>query len=368
MSTETPINKTIAKSDSDNLNLKETREEIKDYYGKTLQSSADLQTNACCTLESTPKKTKDMLKRIHPEVTEKYYGCGLTTPAELKGKKILDLGSGSGRDCYLLSQLVGEEGEVVGVDMTDEQLDVANKYIDYHQKEFGFKKSNVSFKKGYIESLLDLNFKENYFDIVVSNCVVNLSADKLSVLSGIHKLLKPGGEFYFSDVYSDRRIPLHLQKDPVLYGECLSGALYHNDFIRLARQSGFTDPRKVKTSPISIQNSEIQQKTGLIRFASITYRLFKINHLEDLCEDYGQSVIYKGTIENSPHYFDLDDHHRFEKNRPKLVCGNTYSMLFDTRFKEHFSFYGDTSTHFGLFPDCGPESINNEEQEPSSCC
>ena len=98
------------------------REDVQDYYGKQLQSSADLQTNACCD-QAPPEHLKPLLARLHDEVVSRYYGCGLVAPEQLQGMRILDLGSGSGRDVYLLSALVGEQGEVVGVDMTvDEAL------------------------------------------------------------------------------------------------------------------------------------------------------------------------------------------------------------------------------------------------------
>ena len=120
-----------------------TRESVKNYYGKELQTSSDLKTNACCTAFDYPQKIKNILSEIHDEVLIKYYGCGLTIPEDLEGLKILDLGSGSGRDCYLASKMVGEDGYVIGVDMTDEQLEVANKYIGYHTEKFGFKKPNI---------------------------------------------------------------------------------------------------------------------------------------------------------------------------------------------------------------------------------
>jgi len=112
-------------------------EEVKEYYGKELQSSDDLKTNACCTMEAPPKHILKALKNVHDEVQMKYYGCGLCIPSQLEGLRVLDLGSGSGRDCYIAAQLVGQSGEVVGVDMTDEQLAVANQYIDHHAEVFG---------------------------------------------------------------------------------------------------------------------------------------------------------------------------------------------------------------------------------------
>ena len=94
--------------------MKEKHEEIKEYYGKELSKSEDLKTNACCTMEEPAQHIKVALSNIHDEVMMKYYGCGLAIPSKLEGLRILDLGSGSGRDCYILSQLVGHSGEVIG--------------------------------------------------------------------------------------------------------------------------------------------------------------------------------------------------------------------------------------------------------------
>lgn len=345
-------------------------QEVKDYYGKELTKSEDLKTNACCTMEAPPKYIQEALSNIHDEVQAKYYGCGLAIPSKLEGLRVLDLGSGSGRDCYILSQLVGEKGEVVGVDMTDEQLAVANEYVEYHAAKFGYKKSNVKFLKGNMEKLEELNLKPASFDLIISNCVINLATDKEKVLGDAYALLKPGGEMYFSDVYSDRRISKELQADPVLWGECLSGALYWNDFLRISRKVGFTDPRSVKNNVITIENDEVKEKCGDIQFFSVTYRLFKIDGLEDECEDYGQAVAYKGGIANHATSFDLDDHHHFEKGKIESVCGNSYKMLFDTRYKDHFDFYGTWDTHYGVFEGCGGAMPFNIEdgQEGGSCC
>lgn len=346
-------------------------EQVQEYYGKVLEGSDDLQTNACCTDTQMPGYLKKALTNVHDEVLARYYGCGLVSPQELKGCRILDLGSGSGRDCYVLSQFVGPEGSVVGVDMTDEQLDVANRHLDYHAERFGY--GNVEFRKGYIEKLDELNLEENSFDVIISNCVINLSPDKEAVLREAYRLLKPGGEMYFSDVYSDRRIPQELVDDPVLYGECLSGALYWNDFQNLARKAGFSDPRLVEDRPITIDNPCIETKVGHIGFFSATYRLFKIEDLELFCEDYGQAVIYKGSVEHNPRDFLLDKHHLMPAGKVFPVCGNTYRMLNESRFKPHFEFVGSWDQHYGIFEGCGtslPFDRDISEQADSSggCC
>ncbi len=328
-------------------------QDVQQYYGEALKTSDDLQTNACCTADSMPEWLKPVLAKIHGEVSSKYYGCGLVVPEKMEGLRVLDLGSGSGRDCYVLSHMVGEDGYVVGVDMTDEQLAVANEHIEYHREAFGYAKANVEFRKGYIEKLDELGLESGSFDLIISNCVINLAMDKAAVLKQAYDLLKPGGEMYFSDVYADRRVPEKLQADPVLYGECLSGALYWHDFLDLAKGAGFLDPRLVEDRILTVDNPELEDRLGNIGFYSATYRLFKLPELETVCEDYGQAVVYKGGITHHEQRLVLDKHHSIEAGRMFLVCGNTWRMLHDTRFVEHFDFYGNWDTHYGIYADCG---------------
>lgn len=329
---------------------------VQDYYGNTLQSSADLKTSACCDADAVPAWLKPLLARIHPEVLSRYYGCGLVCPPALEGCRVLDLGCGSGRDVYALAQLVGPRGAVVGVDMTPAQLAVARQHQDHHRDAFGHAESNVRFLEGYIERLGELDLAPDSFDVIVSNCVVNLSPDKAAVLAGVFRLLKEGGEFYFSDVYADRRVPAAVRDDPVLYGECLGGALYWNDFLRLARAAGFADPRLVTSRPLEITDPALAARAGGIAFHSATWRLFKHPALESACEDYGQAVIYRGTIAEHPHQFVLDNHHTMDAGRIFPVCGNTWQMLAGSRFAPHFEFIGNFDRHFGIFPGCGTAS------------
>src|SRR5687768_8685004 len=258
---------------------------VQQYYGDTLNSSLDLQTNACTTEAGLPEYVKPILAQIHNEVLARYYGCGLILPESLDGLTVLDLGCGAGRDVYVLSKLVGEHGRVIGIDMTEEQLAVARRHEEYHRKAFGYASSNVCFLHGYIERLSDLELADSSVDVIVSNCVLNLAPDKAAVLRDAWRVLKPGGEFYFSDIYADRRVPKGLTSDPVLYGECLGGALYWNDFLQLARRHGFVDPRLVDDHPVTVGNPDLAARIGNIIFYSATYRLFKLDSLEPACED-----------------------------------------------------------------------------------
>ena len=356
-------------------------EVVRDYYGKVLETSDDLKTDACCTPAGMPDYLKHALANVHDEVLAKYYGCGLVLPEALEGMRILDLGCGSGRDVYALAQLVGEGGEVVGVDMTPEQLSVAKSHVDWHKNKFGFAKTNTRFLSGYIEKLTELALKPRSFDIVVSNCVINLSTDKLAVLKGAYELLKPGGEIYFADVYADRRLSDAVRNDPVLLGECLGGALYWNDFLDIARKAGFSDPRLVTSRPLEISDTALHEKLGAAQFSSATYRLFKLDDLEAGCENYGQTVIYRGGVDHHEAVLQLDAHHSIKRGEIFPVCGNTWRMLHDTRFKPYFEFIGTFDHHYGIFPGCGGNNpfvptaplsaglTNAPAQEPAgSCC
>jgi arsenite methyltransferase len=326
---------------------------VRDYYGKVLQSSSDLRTDACCTPSDVPEDVKAVLCNVHEEVLAKYYGCGLVVPQALEGTRVLDLGCGSGRDVYALAQLTGPTGEVVGVDMTDEQLAVAERHVEWHRTRFGYQNSNCRFLKGYIEKLGDLGLEAESFDLIVSNCVVNLSEDKGEVLRGAHRLLKNGGEMFFADVYADRRLDQDLRRHPVLVGECLGGALYWNDFVNLAKQCGFTDPRLVAARPLEVTDMELSEKVGAARFVSATYRLFKIDGLDHGCENHGQTAIYLGGIPQAQDVFHLDAHHPFPRGQVVPVCGNTQKMLSNSRFRPFFEPIGDETKHYGLFPGCG---------------
>ena len=145
------------------------------------------------------------------------------------------------------------------------------------------------------------------------------------MLHEIFRVLKPGGELYFSDVFAGRRVPQPLTEDPVVLGECLGGALYIEDFRRILRDVGCVDYRVVSKRRIALSNPEIERKAGMVDFYSVTVRAFKLD-LEDRCEDYGQVATYRGTAWAAPHRFVLDDHHTFVTGKPHPVCGNTAAM------------------------------------------
>lgn len=343
------------------------RESVREYYGRVLGHSSHLKTDACCSPDSMPAHLKEIVRTLAPEVVERFYGCGSPIPPAIEGCTVLDLGCGTGRDAYICAKLVGPRGRVIGVDMTEEQLRIAAAHQARHASLFGYSTPNTRFVHGYMEELADAGIEDESVDVVISNCVINLAPDKERVIEEILRVLRPGGELYFSDIFADRRLPVEWRDDPVLLGECLAGAMYVEDFRRLLLAHGIPDFRICARRPLTIGDEQIRQRVGTTQFVSLTIRAFKLDSLEDRCEDYGQIATYQGTIPYAAHAFALDDHHEFVTGKPMPVCGNTAAMLTETRYALHFVVHGDRRRHYGLFPCAAPA-----EPRPAStggrCC
>lgn len=309
--------------------------DVKDYYGKCLKISEDLKTNACVTpTKSLPKFIRGALEDVHEDVVSRYYGCGLVVPECLENCRILDLGCGSGRDCYMLSKLVGEKGHVTGIDMTDEQVEIAQKHIEYHMKKFGFKQPNVDFVHGYIEKLGDAGIQDESYDIVISNCVINLSPDKRAVLGEAYRVLKDGGEMYFSDVYANLEMPAEIRKHKVLWGECLGGALLWKDLFIIAEEVGFDPPRLVTASEVTVNNKELEQVVGDYKFVSATFRLFKVP--KSVKQNKKYQVVYNGGITGFEAELQFDVNFTFQEGEVVDVDEDTYNILKNSRFAQDF--------------------------------
>ena len=313
----------------------EIREQVRAYYGEFLGGSDDLHTDACCCSETPPPKyVLDVLKQIEPEIVAHFYGCGSPIPPALEGATVLDLGCGTGRDVYIASKLVGPAGHVIGVDMTPAQLAFARKYEAAQMERFGFEESNVEFIQSYIEDMAAI--ADNSVDVVISNCVVNLSPFKDQLFREVFRVLKPGGELFFSDIFSDRRVPEGFYDDPVLRGECLSGAMYIEDFRRMLRDNGVETFYDVECDEVHIGDLRIATKLGCIGFYSHTVRAIKGVGLEAREEDYGQTATYLGTMPENKRYFDLSSEVRLVKGRPVAISGNMAAMLSGSRYAKHF--------------------------------
>lgn len=178
----------------------------------------------------------------------------------------------------------------------------------------------------------------------------------------IWKALKEGGELYFSDIYSDRRVPQELQDNKVLWGECLSGALYFEDFRRLMQEIGFKDLRIISQAEVKATGEyKLDQK-----YYSLTIRAFKVTSLEDRNEDYQNKVTYKGTIPDFGCKFEFDQNYTFCKNKEVAVCRNTAEILRASRYAEHFEISED-GIHQGLH--CKQSfRIDSNAKADSGCC
>lgn len=324
-------------------------EQVREYYGRILAGSDDLKTNACCcTTDAPPKYVIDVMPLVADEIMERFYGCGSPIPPALSGCTVVDLGCGVGRDVYILSKLVGPKGRVIGVDMTESQLEVARRHQDEQAARFGFPHTNVELKCGYIEDLAELGIEDESVDLVVSNCVINLTPFKEQVLSEIWRVLKPGGELYFSDVFCDRRMPQELRDDPVLRGECLGGAIYLDDFRRMMARVGWPSYLYTVIDDIHVSDLALETKLGFMGFTSRTVRAIKATGLEDAHENYGQTARYLGTIPEMSRYFDLTDEIRLIKGRPVAISANMAEMIAQSRYGSHFEITS-RKAHRGAF-------------------
>lgn len=201
------------------------------------------------------------LAHIPNEVLEVSYGCG--NPAALadikKGETIVDLGAGGGIDCFIAARKLGREGKVIGIDMTDEMLEKARESAKKVAEVLGY--DVVEFRAG---NIMELPVDSNSVDLVISNCVINLTEDKAKVLEEIFRILKPGGRFIISDIVSDKPVPGYLKRDKELWNACLSGALTDRAFQQTAEKAGF--------AKVDMTKNYLYKKVEYIEFYSITMK------------------------------------------------------------------------------------------------
>lgn len=351
---------------------------LREFYGRRLRTNKDFKTAACCTIDTARNHGK-VLDLLTTDVRDGYAGCGSPIPSDFvdfKGLRILDLGCGRGADCFVLAYYAGRAGRVIGLDMTEEQLAIARRDAPVILKRFGFDAPNVEFVCGYIETCDPI--PDASMDLVVSNCVINLSPLKEQVFQTIFRVLKEGGEFYISDVVADRRVPPAIRDNPELVAECLGAAAYDRDLREVIRAAGFPYIWEVKRTPIP--TDEVCRSTGEnVGFYSVVWRGVKLSRtervgadelpmLEPTCEDYGQIATYRGNLATVPATFALDADHVFEAARPTPVCRNTANILRHTRLSRYFNVTPPVK-HFGVFA-CGPtpSATSAGETQAGGCC
>lgn len=220
-------------------------------YQKEKGQSSCCGTSGCCgELEFTMIGDEYKNVKGYQPDADLGLGCGLPTQfADLKvGDHVLDLGSGAGNDCFVARAIVGDTGKVTGIDFTDAMLEKARK----NNTKLGY--PNVEFIKGDIE---DMPFDDNEFDVVVSNCVLNLVPDKKRAFSEIYRVLKPGGHFCVSDVVVQGTLSEALQKDVEMYAGCVSGAIPISDYLDIIKQRNFTNIEIHKLKAITIPDETL---------------------------------------------------------------------------------------------------------------
>jgi len=271
------------------------KQAVKEKYGglaeKQLASSQQASccgpSRSCCEGETgLAESAKDLysgtqISNLPDSVTGVALGCGNPTAiAELKpGETVLDLGSGGGIDCFLAAKQVGESGQVIGLDMTPKMLDLARA----NAKKQGVR--NVDFRYGYIE---DIPLPDASVDVIISNCVINLSADKDAVFREAFRVLKPGGRLNVSDIVTNGALPQKLVEQLSAWAGCVSGALDEELYLGKMRKAGFARidvvSRKFYGSDMMAQDEDVQKlvkETGLNltdlenKVASITLKAFK---------------------------------------------------------------------------------------------
>lgn len=326
---------------------------VRERYSAAAQTRVE---SLCCPVEYD----QNYLAAIPREILERDYGCGDPSKYLRRGETVLDLGSGTGKICFIASQVVGPEGRVIGVDMNDDMLALARKHQPAVAAVVGH--SNVEFRKGRIQDLgldlekLDADLRshpiqsaESYLaaelradelrvrhplvasdsiDVVISNCVLNLvePRSKRQLFAEIFRVLKKGGRAVISDIVSDELVPEEMQSDPELWSGCIAGALTEEGFLSAFAEAGFYGVRILKLSAAPWQT------VRGIDFRAMTVEAFKGK--QGACFERNQAVIYKGPFKE---VLD-DDDHRLERGRRYAVCDKTYELFKKAPYRDYFEF------------------------------
>ena len=329
-----------------------------DYEAAVLQrygeAAREVESCLCLPVSYDP----GLLKVIPDEILEKDYGCGDPSRHIRQGETVLDLGSGSGKACYIISQIVGAGGKVIGVDFNPPMLELARKYqktigdqLGYHNVEFRRGKiqdlqTNLELVERYLQdspvrSVADLAKLEAYesrirseqpliadesIDVIVSNCVLNLvrPQDKNILFAEMYRVLKIGGRIAISDIVSDEPVPEHMAKDPDLLSACVSGAFQEEDFLRAFEAAKFYGIR------IEEFSSEAYHTVEGIEFRAVTVTAYKGK--EGPCIERNQAVIYRGPWKQVVD----DDGHTLPRGARVAVCDKTYRLYSRPPYQDQF--------------------------------
>jgi SAM-dependent methyltransferase len=299
----------------------------------------------CCPVEYAA----DFLTAVPQEIIERDYGCGDPTRFVREGDVVVDLGSGAGKLCYIMAQIVGPRGRVIGVDCNHEMLSLARRYQTEVAERIGY--ANVEFRFGMIQDLrldldrLDAELKrkpvsdpqgwlalraaeerlrneepmipDGSADCVVSNCVLNLvrPEDRRQLFQEVFRVLKRSGRAAISDIVADEDVPEHLRSDPQLWSGCISGAYREDLFLEAFADAGFYGIE------IAARQAVPWRTVEGIEFRSVTVVAYKGK--QGPCLERNQAVIYRGPFKR----VEDDDGHAFPRGERIAVCDKTYHLL-----------------------------------------
>ena len=330
-----------ASSDHENGASLNVENAVRQRYSAASQAA---EASLCCPVKYDPR----FLEVLPEEIIERDYGCGDPSQYVRPGETVLDLGSGGGKICFIASQVVGNQGRVLGVDMNDDMLALARKYRQEVGEKIGWQ--NVEFFKGRIQDLaLNLDLFEQHLDdhpvrtssdwlraqeyadhlrqsdpmipadsvdVIVSNCVLNLvrPEDRRQMFQEMYRVLKRGGRAVISDIVCDEPVPEHLQNDPALWSGCISGAFVERDFYQTFADAGFYGMEYL------VYEEEPWGTVEGIEFRSVTIAAYKGK--EGPCYDHKQAVIYKGPWKAVMD----DDGHTLKRGERMAVCEKTFNI------------------------------------------
>lgn len=358
------------------------------------EGADSVQPDLCCPVDYD----RELLEILPDEIIEKDYGCGDPSRYVKKGDVVLDLGSGSGKICYMAAQLIGKKGKVIGVDMNDDMLGLARKYQAEMSEKLGA--DNVEFVKGQIQDLaMDVNavniylkenpvnnaediialrawqekqrresplIKNNSIDLVVSNCVLNLvhDSDKEQLIQEIFRVTKPGGRVAISDIVSDEFVPEHLKQNQHLWSGCISGAMQEHEFLQAFIQAGFVAVAYDKWE------NEPWQVVEEIEFRSVTITAVKPINEDPI--DKGHAVIYRGPFSE---VYD-DEGNVYMRGQRMAVCEHNYNLLTSATYSSDFIGIAPAIKHEGKIWCSPPGTLRSVSEtkggshndNSNSCC
>ncbi len=306
------------------FDVEKPRALVREFYAKAAAAPV---AELCCPTAFDPS----MISHIPQGVVDRFYGCGSpVTMADLReGETMVDLGSGAGIDCFIAAKRVGPKGRIIGIDMTEEMLKVANENRSIVAENLGYEV--VEFRKGYLEQV---PVEQRSADLVTSNCVINLSPDKPKVFAEIWKILKDHGRLVVADIVSDRPLPANLKVNPQLWGECTVGALTEAEFLAELEAAGFYG--------LSLLKKTYWKTIEGFDFYSVTVAGYKFEKSQG-CRFIGQQAIYLGPMKAVVD----EEGHLFPRNAAVEICADTAAKL-------------SNPPYAGLFAVLEPDAVRQE--------